>query len=616
MLAGARKRSRSYRSRASLGPWVLLALLIAPLSAFAQPRYTFDVDPIRLGMKALESRDLDQAAAKFNEAVAAGYQVDKAHYGLAEVAVHRGRYARADSLYHLALKDRVHTGSAAFPEAHAGLGLLLLRLGRNTEAKAQLDQALAEKHDLWEAVYGKARLALAGKDWDQAKKLLSRGAKRKGLAEGEDLYHYGMALYDLGTGDLDAAEKEALIAQSFDPAEPLYAEVLARVYQKRDVPSLAVEAYEKALAAPGMRPTAPLFTDLGNLYEDMKRYNDARDAYTKALGVDSTYAPALGDLADLYRRAGQDQKAAAAYLAYVKQVPDDVDAQIGLADALLKVGSYGQALDAARRAMALDSTRTEVRLTLARAGLRGADEAGKAQAAAIFASLPDSVLDDPKDLMALADYLSRQKEYDRARSRLLQAKTLDPASAEIRYRLGILEMGAGRPDSAAAHLERAAALDSTSALYRLNLGVAYLQAGKYREAIAPFRGALALDDSLTIGRVLLGQALVMSDSTRAAEREYERAVKSEPHNARALRGLGYCYIRRSDFKGAARAYKAAADAEPKNADAWAGLGNAYLGLQDFDAAEKAFEKARAIDPKNPTLVKGWELLQKARSGGG
>ncbi len=146
--------------------------------------------------------------------------------------------------------------------------------------------------------------------------------------------------------------------------------------------------------------------------------------------------------------------------------------------------------------------------------------------------------------------------------------------------------------------------------------MAYLQAGKYREAVAPFRAALALDDSLTIGRVLLGQALVMSDSTGAAEKEYKLALASEPHNARALRGLGYCYIRRSDFKNAARTYKAAAEAEPGNADAWAGLGNAYLGLQNWDGAESAFEKARAIDPRNPTLVKGWELLQKARSGGG
>ncbi len=382
MIAPARNPVRPRRRKAAgAWPWVMLALVLAPLPALAQPRYTFDVDPIRLGMKALESRDLDQAAARFDEALAAGYQADKAHYGLAEVAVHRGLYARADSLFRAAIHDRVSAGSAAYPEARAGLGLLLLRMGRNAEASEEIDRALAEKHDLWEAVYGKARLAMADKDWSRARDLLARGAKLHGRDEGEDLYHYGMALLDLGTGDLTGAEKEALIAQSLDPAEPLYAEALARVYQERKIPSLAVDAYEKALAAPGAEPTAPLLTSLGKLYEDLERYNDARDTYMKALGVDSTYTPALGDLADLYRRAGQNGKAAAAYLAYVKRVPGDVDAQIGLADALLAVGSYDQALEAARAAMALDSTRTEVRLTLARAGLRGSDAAGKAQAA-------------------------------------------------------------------------------------------------------------------------------------------------------------------------------------------------------------------------------------------
>ncbi len=608
------------RSRLAAAAAAVLALtLVLAVAASAQPTYTLDTDPIRLGNKALEAGNLDEARAHFEEAVTQDYQVPKALLGLGTLAFREGDYKQAEGYFRQAIFARQgdsHTGS--FPEARAGLGLALLRQGKTDPAAHEFDQALRAKDDLWEAVYGKARVLMLKKQWDPAAKLLEQGEEKRGLTEGEDLYHYGMALYHLGTGDLDGAEREAMIAESLAPAEPEYGLLLARVYTEQGVPAMAIQAYKRMLDAPGAAPTPELWAALGRLYRGNNQPNQARDALLQAVSLDSTYAPAYAALADLYRAAGQCDRAAPFYLSYLDRQPGDVDALVALSGCALELGAVDRAVDAARKAVALDSTRADARAALARAGLRSRDPEVQAEAAAVLAALPDSAFQDPRDLVTAAVYRSNIQDYAGAEADLRRALDRDSTLADGWYHLGLVDMGAGRPDSASAHLARAAALEPGNAAYVLNQGVAEMQAGNYTGAVGPLRKAVSLQDSLVVARVLLGQALLLSDSLAAAEKEYGEVLALEPGNAKALRGLGFCAIRRADYKEAARYYGQAAKAEPDNADGWAGLGNAQLGLGNLDQAEAAFRKARAIDPGNPTLVKGWELLQAARKeqGGG
>ncbi|MFO7607771.1 MAG: tetratricopeptide repeat protein, partial [Candidatus Krumholzibacteriia bacterium] len=186
--------------------------------AIAQVRrsYTLDEDPIRQGDKALERADLDEAARRYEEAVAAGYRLERAFFGLAEIAVRRGRYADAEAGYRRALA----AAGDRHPIARARLGLLLLRQGREIEAQQEFDRALAEDAKVWAAHYGLARLHLAAGAWDKAKAELDHGRGRRGVAEGEDAYQHGLALYLLGTGDREGAERAALLAMHLNPGDP------------------------------------------------------------------------------------------------------------------------------------------------------------------------------------------------------------------------------------------------------------------------------------------------------------------------------------------------------------------------------------------------------------
>src|SRR5262245_54567378 len=342
---------------------LLLVLPVAALNA-SPPTYTLDKDPVRLGRKALEEQRWSDAARSFQEAVDAGYQVPKATFGLAEVANHEGRLRDAEGLYRRAIES---TGK--FPEARAALGLVLLRQERIKEADDSFTQALAEDSNLWMAQYGRARVLLAQQNAAGAKAFLDRGANKKGVKDGEDLYHHGMALYWLQTGKLDQAEGEALNAFALNPSQPEISFLLGQVYQEKKTPFLAVQAFETALAIPGATPSASFLDQLGRLYEDVKDPNKARDTYLKAVTADSMYAPAVLHLADLLHRGGQPESAARAYLRYVSIEPHDVNGLVGLSNACFDAGRMDEALTAAEKALAEDSTRTDAKVAFVRSSL-------------------------------------------------------------------------------------------------------------------------------------------------------------------------------------------------------------------------------------------------------
>ena len=294
-------------------------------------------------------------------------------FGLAEIALREGRYPDAEAYY----RKSIAAGGGKFPMANAGLGLLLLRLGRDQEAAQEFDLALDADSSLWRAHYGKARLHLADEEWGKAKKELDHGADLRGLAKGEEKYQYGMALYLLGTGDVAGAEKSALLAMHLDPTDPDYGTLVARIYQMNDNTVLAINAYEQALNMPGMTPMAPMLNNLATLYREEKRYNEARDSLTRAVAADSTYAPALKDLGDLYRLANQHDKAARAYLRYILLERDDLEVLLDLADSCYEIRSFAQGTEAAQTARKLAPDSRDARFQFARSGIYSAGHSGQ-----------------------------------------------------------------------------------------------------------------------------------------------------------------------------------------------------------------------------------------------
>ena len=408
-------------------------------------------------------------------------------------------------------------------------------------------------------------------------------------------------------------------AQVLNPADPQHAQLVARIYRQLGHKALAITAYEDALATPGLVPTAPFLHDLGRLYEDEKRFNEASERYLQAVAADSTYAPAMKDLADLYDRAGRFDMAAGTFLRYLDLVPGDLAARLCLGDCLLELGRFDQAAAAAGIAWSEGLDDPMAGFTFATAGIRAHSDTLRDHAAEVMISLLDEsgggYAWQTEDLLELAAWQVDHKDHEGARKTLTRAEGLAPEDPRIPFQLGLAELAAGRAPEAVEQCQKAAALDPAAPANFLNLGIARYQAGQVEESIPAFRQAAALRPDLVIARLLLAQALAATGSLPDAEMEYRGILELEPRNAKALRGVGFCRLRAADYPGAVKAYTQATEADPANADGWAGLGNARLGAGDLDAAEAAFAKAKAIDPQNIMLRTGTQLLDQARNGG-
>jgi tetratricopeptide (TPR) repeat protein len=595
-------------ARTALMAAVGIALLWTYPSSAQKKEYSFETNPVRLGMKALDEGKVAEAKAHFEEAIANQHEVPQATYGMAEVYVRQGNNTEAEPLYRKALAE---CSPGSLPEAHAGLGLLLLRSGRIDEARIEIDQSLKDKDDLWAGQYAKALLAIHDKQYGQAKDLLEKGKKKKGAKEGEDKYHHGMAKLAFEQGDLATAESEALLAMTQNPSNGDYATLVADIYVKRGSPALAIQTYEKVLATPGATPTAPFYYNLGALFEKIQEPNEALRRYQEAVKIDSTYAPALKEMGRLYALGKVHDKAAAAYGRYVTLAPNDLDALIQLSKSSLETRAFKNAHEAAKRAYAMDSTRADVRLLLARSAYQDKD---KETATRLYSSIPDTTLYEAIDYIRLGQIAFEGEKFDQARAHLTKGVAMDTTNVEGYFTLGLLELRQNNPDAAVTALQKATQLAPNFSPASLNLGIALLQAKRPKEGIAVLRQAQSLAPENPQVLISLAQALVSADSVTAAITEYRRALDIEPGNTKALRGLGFCQLKRQSYGEAVTALKEATSVDPNNADGWAMLGQAYLGLNDVLHARQAAEKSLAINPNHPTGRSVLQVSQQAQSG--
>jgi tetratricopeptide (TPR) repeat protein len=600
-----------------------LILMSIPLTAFAAKKsYRYEDDPNRLGMKAIEEGRLEDAQKFFDEAIANEYQIYKAHYGLAQIQALQGSYADAEPLYRLALMEKnQETGSPDYPEAHASLGLVLLRLGRDAEAKQEFDVALREKGNVWDAQYGMARVLITEQKYDEAAKMLEKGSKRKGRLDGEDLYRYGMALVQMAQGDLPGAEKNALAALNINPSDPDYGTLVAEIYTKRGAPTLAIDAYEKALATPGVQITAPIRRNLGILYQkeavtnrDQALFTKARDQYQEAVKIDSTYAPAWKDLADLMLLAKRYEDAAGAYLRYSSLRRDDPAGFLGFAESAMKLRGYSKpAYEAAQQAFKIDSTTVRSRILLARSAFQAKD---KPTAARIYGTVTDSTQFEATDYLAIGQMKLEQKDFSAADRALTRSVAMDSTSADAFFSLGLLDLNQQKPDSALAHFQTSVALAPNNMGGWLNMGIAQMQLKQNKDAVTSLRRATEIAPDFTQARVYLGNALLQVDSLGAAMTEFKAAREKDGKNLGALRGLAFCYLKRGDYGQAATVMGEATRADPANADNWMMLGRALVGSGNNAAAIEAFKKVVELKPDNKDAKDAIAILTGANKGAG
>ena len=263
------------------------------------------------------------------------------------------------------------------------LGVVLGRLGRNAEAVASYDRALAFSPDSAEAWYGRAMTLLAiGRPQDaiasfdrvlatkpdfaqvhllRAKLLADLGRREAALEAIEKLLAIvpGLAEAWLGRSNIlfeakryeDAlAAADKAIAAKVNLAEAWHGRGNALNELKRHEEALA--AYDKALA---LNPNfAGAWHGRGNALSELKRYDDALAAYDQALALAPALAEAWvgrGNVLNVFKRC---KEALSAFDRAESASPNLAEAWLGRGNSLCQLNRYQDSLIAYEKALTLN----------------------------------------------------------------------------------------------------------------------------------------------------------------------------------------------------------------------------------------------------------------------
>ena len=152
-----------------------------------------------------------------------------------------------------------------------------------------------------------------------------------------------------------------------------------------DLDEAAALARQVIARAPGQREARGAHFTIGYIAVRNGRLDQARQAFERALQVDTTFAKAhhaLGNLGLLQGRLGE---AGQSYRAAIRHRPDWVDARLSLGQCYLRQRDYDQAIEMLQAALRLDSTNARAYLALGDAceKLGNADAAGRAYRSAV-----------------------------------------------------------------------------------------------------------------------------------------------------------------------------------------------------------------------------------------
>jgi choline-sulfatase len=214
------------------------------------------------------------------------------------------------------------------------------------------------------------------------------------------------------------------------------------------------------------------------------RYTAADDP-KRLIGIDRE----LQQIVDLYVR-GDSTAVLDRARGFAKRQPSMPIAWLQLAHLERESGNLPGAIDALRRAHALNPSNTQVTALLG----GYLTQAGRAQEAvtllAPYAARPDADVDV---LTTLALARARLGAPDEALAFLARAKAEDPGSAMLLVNEGTIQLIAGRRDAARSAFDQALARDPSSPRAHSSLAAMAIDDGRIDEALSQWRAAVAAD---------------------------------------------------------------------------------------------------------------------------
>lgn len=384
----------------------------------------------------------------------------------------------------------------------------------------------------------------------------------------------GLAILLASAGKGTDAVAEAKRATEADPTSAeAFAALGAAILAEN--PKNWGEAIAHAQQGAFLNPRSPVVQYVvGKTFESNANFDQALSAYKKALETDPGYSPARLALVHVRVMQGDNTAVLAEAQALVREMPMNGEGRFLLGRALMRAGSYAEALPELERAASLAP--------------------GLAEGLALYAT---AAFFNGKNELAVSAYK--------------KALDLKPDNVQWRTDYGLFLARSGDHDAAVAELTRVVGLPGyKDAAGWVNLGYVYrtMSPPKVEDSVAAYKKALELDPREEQAALGLGWAYLTSQQYDDAIAAYTKAMEIEPR----LAGDAYGGIAWSCFfkKDMAKAREFAAKAKQG--------GRSVTGLLEQVAAyEKALvsgmaeqERAMAAAQKAQAAAAAFNALQE------
>ena len=315
---------------------------------------------------------------------------------------------------------------------------------------------------------------------------------------------------------VDAAQEVMLQAVLEFPDSRRVRTELAELYAENKRLLSALEAFEQAIRLEGGSSAVPdvddrerllLHVRIGHMHIELGQFDEAAAAFQRALEITPDAMEARLELAGQYLIRDMVDEAQAEYRLVVAASPGTADAHYGLSELYLRLDRFGDAAEAAAKALEVDPEHQRARYTRVRALARaGRDEEGRRE---------------------LAEYQRREAIAQAAADKEVRESAIN--------RSGAAALVEGRPEEAIELFRGGIEAQPDAAMIYLNLGVALAKLDRHEAAIETFQTMLDLGccpsgDSYLVHRSLSTEYEALGDTRSSFRhrapylREYDRAL--------------------------------------------------------------------------------------------
>lgn len=428
-------------------------------------------------------------------------------------------------------------------------------------------------------------------------------------------------------------------AIELDPAPAWPYHKLGLIYADRGETETAIHYYRQAIDRHRTGPDrAVSWNNLGNACKSLNRYDEAIEAYRRALELDPACPWPYHNLAFVYAEQGLYDQAIPLYRRAIEQQPLDRSRAVswdGLANVFTILGRFDEAIEAYQQAIELDPAyalpwhslgqihqalgRSEEALTAYQRAIeldpeyapsrhhlgdlyRALEREGEAVNSYIRAIELDR--DYPWPYHRLAEIYAKQGKHERAidyYEKALERHQANEERAIVWHNLGDIYRSLNRPEPALTAYRRAIALNTEYAPPWHKLGLISAALGREKEAITAYRRAIELDPAGAWPYHNLALIHEKKGEAETALTLYRQAIdrhQTDLDRAVSWHNLGGICLNLGRYREAEAAYHHAIGLDPDFALPWNGLGDLHSEMRRYPQAIEAYRRAIDLDPNH------------------